>query len=223
VPPVRPSGAILRQLESLPTGWTAFAAGAPAALSTATLAADLGQALAAAWVAKLTAAAPATLTRSKALAKAVNDTVRNAALAASTNAVRAFLSAEITPVLQTSVTALTTAVGHEVDLIMKTPAGTLAAGASKDPAIAALASSMKTQLETAATAAKAAQAGAAGTTPVNPGATAPAQQVTFGTANIMSDNRMTFRIDQFTAIADKFNTTSGLRRDREDPFRPELV
>ena len=46
VPPVRPSGALLRQLESLPAGWAAFSAAAPAALASATLEADLTTALA---------------------------------------------------------------------------------------------------------------------------------------------------------------------------------
>jgi hypothetical protein len=224
VPPVRPSGSILRQLESLPAGWAAFSAAAPAALSTATLQADLSTALSAAWVARMMGlgGGGAPITRGRALAAAVDAAVRNAATAAATNAVRAFLNAEINPVLQTSVTALVAAVRDEVDRIMGTPAGALAAAAPRDPDITALATSMNTQLQTQITSAVAAQATAPGTTPVNPGTTAPAQSVTYGTVNMMSDNTSVFRPDQFAELANQFNG-SGLRRDREGTFRAETV
>jgi hypothetical protein len=223
VPPVRPSGALLRQLESLPSGWAAFSAAAPAALSSAVLQADLGTALSAAWLARtLGGGAGAPITRGPALAAAVDASVRNAATAAATNAVRAFLTAEINPVLQTSVTALVAAVHDEVDRVMGTPAGALASAAPRDPDIAALATTLNTQLQAQVTAATAAQAAAPGTTPVNPGATAPAQSVTYGTVNMMSDNTKVFRPDQFAELANQFNG-SGLRRDREGSFHAETV
>jgi hypothetical protein len=223
VPPVRPSGALLRQLESLPAGWAAFSAAAPAALSSGVLQADLSTALTAAWLARMVGGgAGAPITRSRALAAAVDGSVRNAATAAATNAVRAFLNAEINPVLQTSVTALTAAVGEEVDRVMATPAGALAAAAPKDPDLAALAGSLNTQLKAQAAAATATQAATPGTTPVNPGATAPAQSVTYGTVNMMSDNTSVFRPDQFAELANQFNG-SGLRRDREGTFHAETV
>ncbi|WP_344308657.1 hypothetical protein [Fodinicola feengrottensis] len=222
---VRPSSSILRQLESLPAGWAAFSAAAPAALNTATLKTDLTSALsvAAAFRALGVTPTPATLTSGRALAHAISGSIRGAATLAAQNAVRAFLSAEITPVLQTSVTALTTAVGQEVDTVMATPAGSVATTAPKDPAIAALATSMHTQLTTQAAAATAAQGAAAGSTAVNPGTTAPPQAVTYGTANMMSDNSLTFRADQFSDLANKFNSAPGLRHDREDPFKAETV
>jgi hypothetical protein len=224
VPPVRPSDSILRQLESLPAGWAAFSAAAPAALSAATLGADLSTALSAAWLARLVGGGGggAPITRSRALAAAVDASVRNAATAAATNSVRAFLNAEINPVLQTSVTALIAAVHTEVDRIMGTPAGALATAAPRDPNLTALATSMNTQLQTQVAAATANQAATPGTTPVNPGAGAPAQAVTYGTVNMMSDNTSVFRPDQFAALATQFNG-SGLRKEREGDFHAETV
>lgn len=219
VPPVRPSSSVLRQLTSLPAAWSAFSAAAPTALASGTLQGDLVTALGAAWVARVTGggAGPATVTRTRALQAAVNAAVRSAATAAATNAVRAFLNAEITPVLQASVTSLQAAVGAEVTRIMASPAGALAASGPTDPHLAALATTLRARLQAEVTAATAAQT-AAGTTAVNPGTTAPAQSVTYGTVNMMSDNTSVFRPDQFAELANQFNA-SGLRRDREGEFR----
>lgn len=219
IPPVRPSTSILRQLESLPAGWAAFRTAAPAALASGTLQTDLVTALTAAWVARLAAGGggPA-IDQHWPLYQAVRAAVTSAATAASTNAVRAFLSSEITPVLQSSVTSLQAAVGTEVDRIMGTPAGALATAGPTDPNLAALATSLRARLQTEVTAARTAQAGTAGTSAVNPGAGAPAQSVTYGTVNMMSDNTNVFRPDQFVELARRFNE-SGLRRDREGDFR----
>jgi len=223
VPPVRPSGALLRQLESLPAGWAAFAAAAPAALSAGTLQADLTTALAGAWIARMMGGGgAAAITRGPALAAAVNGAVRTAARTAATNAVRAFLSAEINPVLQTSVTALMAAVGDEVSRVMTTPAGALAATAPKDPDLAAMATTLNTQLQAQIATATAVAAVTPGSTPVDPGVTAPAQAVTYGTVNMMSDNASVFRVDQFAELANQFNS-SGLRHDREDAFHAERI
>ena len=222
VPPVRPSGSLLRQLESLPAGWTAFTAAAPAALASATLEADLTTALAAAWVARMVSGGGAAITRGPALASAVDGAVRTAARTAATNAVRAFLSAEINPVLQTSVTALMSAVGDEVTRIMTTPAGALAAAAPKDPDLAAMAATLNTQLQTQAAVATAVAAVTPGSAQVDPGTTAPPQAVTYGTVNMMSDNASVFRVDQFAELATQFNG-SGLRHDREDSFHAEKI
>jgi hypothetical protein len=222
VPPVRPSGALLRQLESLPTGWAAFSAAAPAALASTTLEADLTTALTAAWVARMVSGGGAAIARGPALASAVDGAVRTAARTAATNAVRAFLSAEINPVLQTSVTALMSAVGDEVTRIMTTPAGALAAAAPKDPDLAAMAATLNSQLQTQAAVAGAVAAVTPGSTQVDPGSTAPPQAVTYGTVNMMSDNASVFRVDQFAELATQFNG-SGLRSDREDSFHAEKI
>jgi hypothetical protein len=223
VPPLRSPTSILRQLESLPAGWAAFSAAAPAALSSGTLQTDLLTALTAAWLARVTGGGggPPVTTR-RALAAAVRTTVNNAGTAAATNAVRAFLAAEITPLLQTSVDSLMSSIGAEVDSILATPAGALAAAAPRDRNIAAIAAAMNTQLRTQATAATIAQVTTPGTTAVNPGAAAPAQSVTYGTVNMMSDNASVFRQDQFVELANQFNS-SGLRRDREGEFHAELT
>lgn len=224
VPPVRPPTSVLRQLSSLPSAWGAFAVSAPSALSSGTLQTDMTSALLSAWIARVTsAAAPAaTITRSRTLASQVRAAVSAAATAAATNAVRAFLTAEITPVLQSSVTTLQAAVRAEVDRVMGTPAGALAAAAPRDPHIAALATSLRARLQAEFTAATTSQAATPGTTAVNPGAAAPPQSVTYGTVNMMSDNEGVFRADQFAAMATQFNS-SGLRRDREGEFRVEMV
>lgn len=224
VPPVRPPTSALRQISSLPAAWTAFATAAPSALSSGTLQTDMTNALTAAWVSRVlgTAAPAATVTRVRALGRAVRSSVTSAATAAATNAVRAFLTAEITPVLQASVTSLQSSVQAEVGRVMGTPAGALAAAAPRDANIAALATSLRARLQSEFTAATAAQAAAPGTTAVNPGTTAPAQSVTYGTVNMMSDNEGVFREDQFAAMATQFNS-SGLRREREGEFRVEMV
>lgn len=232
-PPVRPSGSILRQLESLPSGWAGFAAAAPAGLGSAALSADINSAMLAAWVARITgsAATPAMLTNPRRVARAVNAAVHSAATAAATNAMRAFLASEINPILDNSATTLSASVTEEVDRVMNTPAGALAATAPKDPNIAALSSTLSAQLaagnaltraSTAVNAVGAAVTGGPAVTEVNPRTGGPAQPVTFGTENIMSDNKFVFRVDQFADIAAKFNG-SGLRRDREGDFRPEIV
>jgi hypothetical protein len=220
-PPVRPSASLIGQLEALPRAWSTFTSSAPAALSSATLQADLATALAAAWLARLGTVRP-TVGRAKALAAAADRSVHHAALAAGTNAMRAFLSAQVEPVLQASVTALTSAVTTEVAAVLSTAAGTTAAAAPKDPAIAALATQLSTKLTAEVAAAKAAQTASPGSTAVDPGAGAPAQSVTYGTANMMSDNTAIFRADQFTALAAQFNdATHHLRKDREDAFTVE--
>lgn len=226
VPPVRASGSVLRELAALPAGWAGIPAAAPSALSAATLATDLKGALLAAWMAKAAAAlsgtpGPAALTRRRALAAAIQSTVHNAAQAAAVNAVRAFLKSEVEPVLQSSVTTLMAGIGAEVTRVMGTPAEQLAAAAPKDPAITALVGTMKTTLAAQSAAATVTQI-AAGRPAVSPGVTAPAQQVTYSTVNMMSDNTDIFRPDQFTHLATLFNATSSLRRDREGEFHIEM-
>ncbi|MET0966965.1 MAG: hypothetical protein ABWZ02_11230 [Nakamurella sp.] len=223
VPPVRASGSVLRELASLPTGWAGIPAAAPAALASGTLQADLSSALASAWLAKLmtAAAAPTPIARRRALAQAVQTTVHSASVAAATNAVRAFLQAEIQPVMKTSTTALMAAIGDEVTRIMGTPANQLALTSTRDPAIASIATTMKTQLDNQIKAAETAQKAAAGSTAVNPGVTAPNQQVTYSTVNMMSDNTDIFRPDEFTHLATLFNK-AGLKKDRETDFHVEM-
>ena len=221
-PPVRPSGSLIAQLEALPKAWAGFATSAPAALSSATLRADMATQLVAAWVAGLGQPAPATVSRAARLAAAADRAIHQAALAASTNALRAFLTAQLEPVLQASVTALAGGVSAEVTTLLTTPAATVAGGAPRDPALTALAATLHARLVAESTAAKTAQAATPGSTPVDPGRAAPAQSVTYGTVNMMSDNTNVFRADQFTALAAQFNDPAHrLRRDREDPFTVE--
>jgi hypothetical protein len=85
-----------------------------------------------------------------------------------------------------------------------------------------MATTRNTQLQVQIAAATAVQAVTPGSTPVDPGTTAPAQSVTYGTVNMMSDNTSVFRVDQFTELANQFNG-SGLRRDREDAFHAERI
>jgi hypothetical protein len=221
-PPVRPAASLIGQLDALPKAWTTFATSAPAALSSATLQTDLTTALAAAWLARLGTPARRTVSRAKVLAAAADRAVHQAALAASTNAVRAYLASQVEPVLQASVTALSGAITTEVTTLMSTPAGTAATAAPKDPDLARLATRLKTRLTAEVAAAKAAQAASPGSTPVDPGAAAPGQSVTYGTVNMMSDNTNVFRADQFADLAKQVNDPANrLRKDREDPFKVE--
>ena len=224
VPPVRASGAVLRELSALPSGWAGIPAAAPASLSSGTLTANLNAHLLSAWLARLvsTAAAPTPIARRRALARAVHQSVAAAAEAAAKNAVLAFLQSELQPVMRTSTTALMSAIGDEVTRIMGTPANQLALTSQRDPAIASIASTMQATLQAQVTAAQTAQAAAPGTSPVDPGTTAPAQQVTYSTVNMMSDNTDIFRPDEFTHLATIFNSKSELKRDREGLFHIEM-
>jgi hypothetical protein len=224
VPPVRASGSVLRELSALPAAWAGLPAAAPASLASGTLIADINSAMLSAWLARLTSGAPAPtpIARRRELLRAAYGTVRAAANAAAINAVRAFLNAELQPVMRTSTTALMAAIGDEGTRIMGTPANQLALTSPRDPAIASLASTMQTQLQAQVTAAQAAQAAAPGSSAVNPGTTAPAQQITYSTVNMMSDNTDIFRPDEFTHLATLFNTTAGLKRDREGDFHIEM-
>jgi hypothetical protein len=224
IPPVRASGSVLRELGALPAGWAGIPGAAPATLAGGTLQADLTSALASAWLAKITAAgaAPTPIARRQALARAVHSTVHAASVAAGTNAVRAFLQTEIQPVMKSSTTALMAAIGDEVTRIMGTPANQLALTSTRDPAIASIATTMKTQLDNQIKAAETAQKAAAGSTAVNPGVTAPNQPVTYSTVNMMSDNTDIFRPDEFTHLATLFNKAKGLKKDREGDFHVEM-
>jgi hypothetical protein len=223
VPPVRPSGSILRELSTLPAGWDAFRAAAPAALASGTLTSDLNTALLSAWLANLTssAPAPAAIAGRRALWRAVNNSVHAASQAAAINGVRAFLQSELQPVMHTSTTSLMTAIGDEVTRVMGTPANQLALTSPRDPAIASLVSNMRSTMLAQAAAATAAQT-AAGSTALDPGTTAPAQQVTYSTVNMMSSNDDIFRQDQFTALAALFNSESSLKHAREGSFHVEM-
>ncbi|GAA1847185.1 hypothetical protein GCM10009750_37040 [Agromyces salentinus] len=225
VPPLRASGSILRDLTSLPAGWAALAGGAPASMSVATVTNDVKQSLANAFTARVGAiilggAAPTTTDRLGTFVAGLNGAARIAAAAASTNAVRTFLTSEIEPVVTRSTTSLMAAIGGEVTRIMGTPAEQLALTAPRDPAIASIASAMSTRLAVSSLTATASQIGALRPA-VNPGTTAPAQEVTYSTVNMMSDNTDIFRADQFADIATVFND-SGLKRSREGDFRVEM-
>ncbi|MGX5697321.1 hypothetical protein ACWKWP_14065 [Agromyces soli] len=225
VPPIRASGSILRDLTSLPAGWAAFAGGAPASMSVATVTADVKQSLASAFIARVGpilagTAAPTTTARLGAFVAGLNAAARTAATAASTNAVRTFLTSEIQPVISRSTTSLMAAIAAEVTRIMGTPAEQLALAAPRDPAIASIASAMSTRLATAALTATASQI-VQGRPAINPGTGAPAQEVTYDTVNMMSDNSDLFRADQFADIATAFNG-SGLKRSREGDFHIEM-
>jgi hypothetical protein len=218
-PPVRPATSLIGQLEALPRAWSAFTTAAPAALSSGRLGADLASALGSAWLARLGTVAPAGPGSAAQLAAAADTAVHSATRTAATNAVKAYLASAVEPVLRASVAGLTSAVDTEVAAVMSTPAGALAAAAPKDPALAALATTLHKQLTDEAAAATAAQAATPGSTPLDPGKGAPAQSVTYGTVNMMSDNTAVFRTEQFADLAAQFNDPAHhLRREREGVF-----
>ncbi|KQM82335.1 hypothetical protein ASE68_02765 [Agromyces sp. Leaf222] len=225
IPPLRASGSILRDLTSLPAGWAALAGGAPASMSVATVTNDVKQSLASAFIARVGpilagTAAPTTSERLGTFVATLNSAARTAAKAASENAVRTFLASEVQPVIARSTGSLMTAIGEEVTRIMGTPAEKLAQTAPRDPAIAGIASAMAGRFALAKAGATVSQI-VSGGTGVNPGTAAPAQEVTYGTVNMMSDNTDIFRADQFADLATAFNG-SGLKRSREGDFHVEM-
>lgn len=225
IPPLRASGSILRDLTSLPAGWAALAGGAPASMSVATVTNDVKQSLASAFIARVGpilagTAAPTTTARLGTFVAGLNAAARTAAKAASENAVRTFLASEVQPVITRSTGSLMTAIGEEVTRIMGTPAEKLAQTAPRDPAIAGIASAMSARFALAKAGATVSQI-VSGGTGVNPGTAAPAQEVTYSTVNMMSDNTDIFRADQFADLATAFNG-SGLKRSREGDFHVEM-
>lgn len=211
LPAIDPSGSILRQILALPSGWAALSAAAPASLAAGTLESDLTAALRNAWVARMlslgTAPPPAT----------VGTIVRNAATSAAQNAMRAFLTAELQPILNNGTTALQSAIAEEVTRIMGTPAEKLAQTSAPDPALQALAEAMWRRMQASRVSSIVNQL-VSGRPAVNPGTTAPAQEVTYSTVNMMSSNDDIFRPDQFAEIATAFNSSS-LRHLYESDFR----
>lgn len=221
LPPVRPSTTLIGAVKALPASWVTLATAVPAGLGSGKLRSDLLTALTAAWVARL-GTTTRTVRRSRTLAAAVERAVHAAARATTTNALRAYLTAQLDPLMTASVSGLMTAIGTEVSTLLATPAGGVAAAAPKDADLAAMAATLHARLQAQVTAAKAAQAANAGSTPVDPGAGAPGQSVTYGTVNMMSDNTSVFRVDQFAALAAQFNDPAHrLRKEREDAFHVE--
>ena len=216
IPPVRPSASLIRTISSLPAGWDGLGKAVPAQMSGSALSATISAAAAGAMVATLFGAGVPKVEKKKLLAAAALAATKTAASTALSRAVREFLAAEINPLIQSSVSAINSEVQAEVDSVMNTPAGAVAAGAPKDPNVVAAVAAMKTRLEASQKAAEDAQKAAAGTTKSSPGGAAPDQDVTYSSANMMSSNQEVFRPDQFAHLLAGFN--SKLKTWREDPF-----
>jgi hypothetical protein len=216
VPPVQPSTSLLAALDRLPAGWATAGGGAAAQMTPAAVAVAAGEAL----LAASAAGASTARTRSvSGLRATVSRLVLNAFAAAAQSTADQFVQDEVAARARDSVTALNAEVTTEVERVMGTPAGGVAALAPVDPAITNLATAMRDRLQAGVTAANTAQV-AARTTPLNPGDTQPAQEVTYDTAhNIMSDNQGNVRLDQFAILANQFNAHEpDLKHRDEDPF-----
>lgn len=106
-----------------------------------------------------------------------------------------------TPVLTSSVASLESTIQAEVNKVMATPAGGVAALGPPNPQMAALVSHMKAQLD----ADKAAAAGG-GRSPLGAGKAAPDQKVTYSVQSLMgasANNEL--RADQFGPMVKQFN------------------
>ena len=120
------------------------------------------------------------------------------------------------PVLTTSVQDLETTIQTEVNKVMGTPPGGIAALGPPNPQMAALVSHMKAQLD----ADKAAAAGG-GHTPLGTGKAAPDQNVTYSVQSLMGSSKNTsIRADQFNPMVAQFN--SKLRTLWEKKFSAEV-
>ena len=138
------------------------------------------------------------------------------------NAVRAFLQSEIQPVMRTSTTSLMTSIGDEVTRVMGTPANQLAL--TSPPRSGHRLAGFQHAHDVAGPGRRhgSRPKRRLATTALDPGTTAPAQQVTYSTVNMMSSNDDIFRQDQFTALAAVFNGESSLKHDREGSFHVEM-
>lgn len=121
-----------------------------------------------------------------------------------------------TPVLKSSVTSLEATIQGEVNKVMATPAGGVAALGPPNPQMAALVSHMKAQLDADKTA-----AAGGGRSPLGAGKAAPDQKVTYSVQSLMGSSKDTsLRADQFGPMVKQFN--DKLSKLFEKDFKAEV-
>lgn len=222
IPPIAPPASLVGQLRAIPATWDAAGSVVESAITPEAVAARMSATLTAANVAAMIApvvpgvvAAPRTQ-QVGALYRQALQIVTNLSSTVARQIVADLLSSQLTPVLQASVTSFQTAIRTEVDRIMTTPAGALAATGTPDPDLVAVVAGMKARLD----AAKAATASTTSRDPIGAGQAAPDQDVTYSYQGLMGTNATAaLRTDQFAPMVLQFN--ANFKRPREADFTAE--
>jgi hypothetical protein len=222
LPPVAPPASLVGQLRAVPGTWTAAGSAMQSAITPEAVAGRMSVRLNAANIAALVEPLIPGLIRqpkvqqSRALYQKALQLVTNLSSTVSGEILGELLDTQLTPILQASVTALQGSVHAEVERIMNTPAGALAAAAPPDADLVAVVASMKARLD----ASKAATAASTSRDPIGAGQAAPDQDVTYSYQGLMGSNRTTaLRVDQFQPMLTQFNTR--FKKAREKDFKAE--
>ena len=206
LPVIFPSSGLTGQLTALPTTWAAAGSAVETGVTSAAFATKMAQLVKSATAAAAAplppgVPAPAMITRAPTLYLRAYSVVSNMAQETCRQLSAELLNNVIQPVLTASVTDLESTIQTEVNKVMGTPAGGVAALGPPNPQMAALVSHMKAQLD----ADKAAAAGG-GHTPLGSGKAAPDQNVTYSVQGLMGSSKTTgIRADQFNPLVAQFN------------------
>lgn len=221
LPVLLPPSGLVGALSALPSTWGAVGSTVEAAVTPAAFAAKMSALVASATAAAAAplppgVAVPAKIRRAQTLYLKAYSVISNLAREACRQVATELVAAAVGPTLSSSVTSLQATIGAEVDKVMgTTPAGVAALG--PNPAMAALVSHMKAQLDTD----KANTAGG-GRSPLGAGQAAPDQNVTYSVQGLMGSSANTsIRADQFAPIVAQFN--SKLAKVFEKKFTAEVT
>ncbi len=208
IPRVAPPASLVGQLRALPATWGAAGSAVESAITPEAITSRLTANLEAANLAALIAPViPGIVTQPRvqqigALYRRALQIVSDLTTAAGKDIINQLLSTQIAPILQSSVTTFQSSIHTEVERLMNTPAGTLAASTTPDPNMAAMVAGMKARLD----AAKTATASSNSRDPLGAGEVAPDQDVTYSYQGLMGSNTTTaMRPDQFGPMVRQFN------------------
>lgn len=206
LPAIAPPATLVDKLSALPTTWGAAGSQLESGITGGRFAQKMVATLKAAQVVSAIAALvpgkSQAIGTTGVLYREAYSLVSNAARTASAELVTELISASMTPVLESSVSDLQSAISTEVERIMGTPASGIAALGAPDPNMTSLVNAMKARLD----ADKAAAAGGGRDPLGTAGAPAPAQDVTYSYQGLMGSSATTaMRADQFKPMLDQFN------------------
>lgn len=208
LPAIAPSPNLIGQLSALPAAWGDAGSALDAAITPEAVGNKMTELLQAANVAAelqpvvAGVAARPRATQIRQLYIRALRIVTNLSNGAAQQIVESLITDTVNPTLTASIAGLQTQIHAEVERVMHTPPGTLAA-APADPNMAAMVAGMKARLD----ADKAATAASSSRDPLGAGQAAPDQDVTYSYQGLMGSNRTTaLRADQMAPIVAAFNT-----------------
>lgn len=218
LPTITPPATLIDKLSALPTTWGAAGSALETGITPDRFAARMvGTLKAAQAVAKVASLAGlGGIDTTSQLYQVAYALVTNAAQTAARELVAELIDTTMTPVLESGVTDLQSAIGTEVDKVMGTPPSGVPGLGTPDPNMTAVVTAMKARLD----ADKAATAGGGRDPLGKPGGTASDQDVTYSYQGLMGSNTTTaVRPDQFGPLVKQFN--DRLTNMFEKPFTAE--